>query len=101
MATDLPITFHHEAYSELEHAKTWYSEQSEGLGEQFFQEVQFAMAQIRQSPHTWPNYAGGTHRFLVHRFPYAIVYYLASSTIHILAVMHLKRKPDYWKTRRL
>jgi hypothetical protein len=36
MAVDLPISFHQEAFSELEHAKTWYGEQAEGLGETFF-----------------------------------------------------------------
>lgn len=101
MATDLSITLHHDAYSELEHAKTWYSKQAEGLGDQFFQEVQFAIAQIQKTPHTWPNYTKGTRRFLVHRFPYAVVYVPTPSKIHILAVMHLKRKPDYWKNRRL
>ena len=101
MAAEQPISFNHEAYSELEHAKRWYSQQAEGLGEQFFQEVQFAIAQIRKTPHTWPTYTKGTRRFLVHRFPYAVVYYPTPLTIHILAVMHLKRKPDYWKNRGL
>ncbi len=101
MATDLPIRFHYEAFSELEHAKNWYNEQAERLGETFFQEIQSAVAHIQKAPHTWPKYTKGTRRFLVHRFPYAIVYYPTPSTIHIMAVMHLKRKPDYWKNRRL
>ena len=75
MAIDLPITFHHEAFSELEQAKIWYSEQAKGLGETFFQEVQFAITQIQKTPHTWPIHTKGTRRFLVRRFPYAIVYY--------------------------
>ena len=100
MAADLPITFHHEAFAELEQAKTWYEDQAEGLGDIFFQEVQYALSQIHQTPQTWPLYNLGTRRFLIHRFPFAIVYKDTSTEIKFLAVMHLKRKPDYWKKRR-
>ena len=100
MATDRPIIFHHEAFAELEQAKFWYEEQAEGLGEIFFQEVQYAVSQIRQKPSTWPFYKLGTRRFFIHRFPFAIIYKDTPTEIHILAVMHLKRKPEYWKNRR-
>ncbi len=100
MATDLPVTFHHEAFAELEHTMYWYNEQAEGLGEAFFQEIQFAISRIQEAPQTWPGYSHGTHRFLLHRFPFALVYRHTAVGIHILAVMHLKRKPDYWKKRR-
>jgi len=51
MATDLPIRFHYEAFSELEQAENWYNEQAERLGETFFQEIQSAAAHI-QKPRT-------------------------------------------------
>ena len=86
---------------ELEYAKRWYNEQGERLGEAFFQEVESAIEQIQNFPHTWPQYSKETRRFLIHRFPYAIVYHVTAKNIHVLAVMHLKRKPDYWKNRRV
>jgi len=100
MATDLPVIFHYEAFAELEHAKLWYNEQAEGLGETFFQEIQLAISRIQQAPHAWPVHSHSTRRFILHRFPFGIVYYHTAEKIRILAVMHLKRKPDYWKKRR-
>jgi hypothetical protein len=39
-------------------------------------------------------------RFLLKRFPFAIVYEVVSSDIQILAVAHARRRPQYWKKRR-
>jgi len=36
----------------------------------------------------------------VRRFPYGVVYRKTPSVIRILAVMHLMRKPGYWKERK-
>jgi toxin ParE1/3/4 len=38
-------------------------------------------------------------RVLANRFPYGIPYAPRPNTIYILAVMHLKRRPDYWRDR--
>jgi plasmid stabilization system protein ParE len=38
-------------------------------------------------------------RRLIGRFPYAILYSDEGQTVYILAVMHLRRDPDYWKSR--
>jgi len=43
----------------------------------------------------------GVHRRLVNGFPYAVVYrILSNETVEIVAVMHGKQSPDYWKDRR-
>jgi plasmid stabilization system protein ParE len=41
----------------------------------------------------------GTRRYLVHRFPYGVVYRVSRQIIQIIAVMHLRRHPDYWRGR--
>ena len=64
----LKIDGHPHVYDELEDSRSWYDEQQ------------------------------GVRRFLVHRFPYAIIYKPTSSLIQIIAVMHLRRHPDYWKS---
>lgn len=100
MANDLRIEFHREALEELEQAKIWYEQQKAGLGELFFLEVQLAVSRIRDSPSTWPRYLGSqVRRFLLHRFPFAIVYLHESDLIRVLAVMHMRREPGYWKRR--
>lgn len=43
----------------------------------------------------------GVHRRLVEGFPYAVVYRILSDDIvEVVAVMHHKQSPDYWKARR-
>jgi len=96
----LQIEVHPEASNELEQAGLWYENQAKGLGNEFLDEVEYAINLIRQFPETWPPYSGGTRRFLLHRFPFAIVYRHEKSRIRVFALMHLRRKPGYWKDRK-
>jgi toxin ParE1/3/4 len=40
-----------------------------------------------------------SRRYLLHRFPFQIVYRARGETIEVVAVAHLKRRPGYWKSR--
>jgi len=42
---------------------------------------------------------GGFRRRLLRRFPYGILYKEEESQIVIVAVMHLRRRPGYWRNR--
>ena len=42
---------------------------------------------------------GGFRRRLLRRFPYGILYKEEESQIVIVAVMHLQRRPGYWRNR--
>ena len=33
------------------------------------------------------------------RFPYGIIFRMKSEHIEIIAIMHLRRQPGYWRTR--
>ena len=97
----LKIDVHPDVYKELEDSRSWYEERAENLGTEFLNEVDRAVNAIQHTPTVWPWYDEQHHvrRFLVHRFPYAIIYRVISSVIQIIAVMHLHRHPDYWKQR--
>lgn len=95
----LPADVLPEVYDEMEDARSWYENKVKGLGVRFLDEVDRAMDAILESPDTWPNYSEETQRFLLHRFPFAIIYRHKEVKIQILALMHLKRKPEYWKAR--
>jgi toxin ParE1/3/4 len=41
----------------------------------------------------------GTRRFVLHRFPFSVVYLDEADELNIVAVAHNKRKPGYWKAR--
>jgi len=53
----------------------------------------------REGPLRWRKIKGRFRRSLIERFPYGIIYSAENDGIFIAAVMHLKRKPDYWKKR--
>jgi len=85
----------------LEDSRSWYEEHAENLGTEFLDEIDRAVDAIQSAPTVWPWYDEQHHvrRFLVHRFPYAIIYRVTSSVVQIIGVMHLRRHPDYWKER--
>lgn len=95
------VKLHSAVYTELEAARSWYEAQSAELGSEFLDEVDLAIEIIQQSPHTWPVYIKQTRRFLLHRFPYGIIYQYDEASIRIFAVAHLRRKPGYWKGRKM
>jgi toxin ParE1/3/4 len=99
MTNKLPLEFHPDALAELEQAKQWYDRQRHELGESFFQEIGAAITRIRETPNTWPEFRSGTRRVLVHRFPFAVVYSQRANNLLVIAVMHLKRRPNYWRSR--
>jgi len=87
------------AEQELNEAIDFYNHQQTGLGDRFFQEIQAAVRQITEHPNTWEKIDSKTHRFLTNRFPYGVLYRIHSDHIRIVAVTHLRRKPDYWQDR--
>lgn len=95
-----PVRFHEAAAAEYEAAVNWYFERSQLAASKFASELSRAIEKIAEAPDRWPAYILNTRRYLLYRFPYAVVYRkLPSSTIQILAVAHTRRRPGYWKKR--
>ena len=95
------IRNHELATAELEAAVRWYEERRRGLGAEFFDAVTDTIALIAEQPDIGSAIGdtGSTRRALVHRFPYQVVYHVAPTQITIAAIAHLRRKPNYWKSR--
>lgn len=96
----MTFDFHPEAETELLEAIAYYESCAPGLGEDFSLEVYSTVRNILSYPHAWPIVEDDVHRCLTSRFPYGVLYSIASDCVSILAVMHLHRHPDYWKHRR-
>jgi hypothetical protein len=62
-------------------------------------EVQTTIDRILKFPQTWPVLDAEVRRCLVHRVPYGVQYSVEPDGVFILAVMHLRRDPDYRKHR--
>jgi len=94
-----PTVFHPEATMEMVDAARFYEERVEGLGEDFLAEVVAAEQAVQTSPNLWPPFRLGSRRYLLHRFPYSMVYWDLPDHIWILAIAHASRRPLYWKSR--
>lgn len=97
---DRPILeIHPEAIEEAGAARQWYEARSPAAAEAFVAELDAAMDRIIKAPNQFGFYLHGTRRYLLHRFPYLVVYRQAETTIQVIAVAHGRRKPGYWKDR--
>jgi plasmid stabilization system protein ParE len=94
------------AQAELIEAATRYEAASDGLGADFINAIDDALAVVIASPERWPlaprvSPRHRVHRYLLKRFPFSVVYRLVGEDeLEVLAVAHQKRRPGYW-TRRL
>ena len=93
------LEVHPEAVAEAREAVQWYQARNEAVADAFIAEIDHAIGQIDEAPDRWSAYIQGTRRYLLHRFPFYVVYRRRGSTIQIIAVAHGHRKPGYWKPR--
>lgn len=95
----MTIKLHSEARKEFFEAADYYEDQVVGLGDDFIDEVEKVLDVIEQQPMSGTKITNTERRFLVSRFPYGVIYSVEAGQIVIFAVMNLKRKPGYWKSR--
>ncbi len=93
------LEIHPSALSDLKSALGWDLERNETAAVNFAAEIDRAVSLIIGSPARWPAGEDGTRKFVVSRFPFAIVYREKETTIQILAIAHGHRNPEYWKGR--
>lgn len=95
----MKVSFHPEARKEFFDEIKYYEDQQSGLGLEFSEEIYSAIQRIIHFPEAWSKLSANTRRCLTIRFPYGIIYQVSKEKIHIIAIMNLNRKPDYWKKR--
>ncbi len=93
------FSFHPDAEAEFNEAIEYYEGCELGLGYDFSIEVLAAIQHIINYPTAWPIIEEDIRRCLVNRFPYGVVYTREQGETFILAIMHLRRRPAYWKNR--
>jgi len=93
------IIFLPEAEEEMLEAARFYEAQTSGLGADFLLEIRRATEGISKNPRAGRVLRGKVRRRLVRRFPYGLLYYVDPNEIVVVAVMHLRRRPGYWRGR--
>ena len=94
------LVFRPEAEAELLDGRAWYEGERVGLGATFAAAVEATVTTILEDPLAYPHVKGDTRRALVRRFPYAVYFRPIGDEIIVLAVMHGRRLPRHWRSRR-
>ena len=91
------LEIHPSALADLKSPVTWYLQHSETAVKKFVSEVDRAVGLVIEAPLRWPTAEHGTQKFILNRFPFAVVYREKPNAIQILAFAHGHRNPEYWK----
>ena len=93
------VRFHRAAEAEMREAAAWYEAQQPGLGSRFLVTVQDAVNRIVINPALYPVVDSDVRRCLTKTFPFGVLFRDLPQHVVIMAVMDLRRDPDYWKNR--
>jgi plasmid stabilization system protein ParE len=96
---DFEVETHPEALEELDEALGWYGRESSRAPGRMLREYDEHIAAIRRTPDRFRLVYREYRRLNLDCFPYAIIYRIRRRTIFIIAVMHERSHPDYWKHR--
>ena len=86
------------AHADISRASRRYEDQRPGLGIEFLNEVDLVFTRVGQTPLQFPEIEPNVRRALFRRFPFA-VYFIQGELVEIIAVLHMRRDPDAWRTR--
>lgn len=91
------------AQKELDDAFDYYESELFGLGYRYQSEVAKSLTRIKSYPESYQKIGKYSHRCLVQKFPYSVIYQHRkdTKTILVVAISHLHRKPDYWLSREI
>ena len=88
------------ARADITEAFRWYEVRSPGLGFEFLRAVRVALAGIERAPEQHPIALDDIRKALLPRFPYVVYFVPHSRGLSVLAVMHGRRDPRRWQSRR-
>jgi len=87
------VDFTSAAANEYSEALEYYGSRHGEVGERFDTEVQRASRLIAEYPHGWPVERGEIRRFVLHTFPFKLLYAIEEDRVLVLAVMHMRQRP--------
>jgi toxin ParE1/3/4 len=90
---------HPEADEEFAGAVRYYAEIAPELGERFYREMERLFREICVDPERFRKFDPPVRRHFSRDFPYAVIFLDKPNSIWIVAVMHMKRRPGYWRDR--
>ena len=94
-----PHIFHPDADEEYVQVVQYYADIELELGHRFYDEMERLIREVCVSPERFWQFDPPARRHLSDSFPYAIIYLEKPEHLWIVAVMHMKRRPGYWRGR--
>ena len=89
-----------EAEQDIKAARDYYESCRKDLGAEYLLCVEAALSNIHRKPLIHRRIHHDVRRLMLHRFPYAVYFLVKESRIVVLAVMHIRREPSRWQSRK-
>ena len=80
-------------------AAEFYERERPGLGKIFRKFVKDAFLKISKQPQLYAYIMKPYRGYHMEKFPYTVYFRETENKLHILAVFHQRRHPDFWKDR--
>ncbi len=77
----MSLEFHRAIHDDVTNAYLWYENQEDELGEAFLRELDEAFITIAAMPYAWPLMEPGLRKFVLKRFPYAVIFSIRETCI--------------------
>lgn len=95
----MKVLWHGDAKAEADAATAFYKDKQPALAQRFLDDLEDAIQRIRRHPRSYRQVEGEIRKCRVRHFPYGVIYRVRADAVEIIAVMHLRRSPGYWKQR--
>jgi|CXWK01.1.fsa_nt_gi plasmid stabilization system protein ParE len=95
----MQVAFAAGANAEIDEARRYYAAISPQLAQDFLEATARAVRRVSQVPLMWPPLTKRIRRCLFDRFPYALISRFDGEAVYILAVVHQRQRPGYWRGR--
>ena len=95
------VKFTAEAQAELEEATRWYLERAgERVHDRLREELKRVRRLLLDHPAIGSPGVADTRKIRLDQFPYSVVYRINGGELRVLAFMHHRCRPGYWRGRR-
>lgn len=95
----MKFVLHPDAAEEIKQASAFYKQQQAGLEKRFIETLEESIDKVRAHPYRYRQIEADVRKYRLLHFPYALIYQAKAEHLEIIAVMHLRKQPDYWQTR--
>lgn len=89
-----------EAEKDIKAAYEWYEGRRPNLGKEFIDEIETKINKVTENPDLYAAVYKEIRRALCKRFPYSVYFVKAEHDVVVIAVLHQRRNPAVWQTRK-